>query len=140
MSGGRALVCSVQRSPARACLWRSAVSLVSRFYLQVAWGLNFPGRMGMRSLTGLPKTHMAGDSFVVGSGVFLYCRTARWNASELRSPLAVTLPEQPFDCLHSHLCPAVAVWECDRAEAVMYAPVVEELRRGGREFRAAIRC
>lgn len=35
----------------------------------------------MKSLTGRPNRHMAGDRRVSLSGVFLYCRTARWNLS-----------------------------------------------------------
>ena len=46
----------------------------------------------MRSLTGLPNTHMAGDIFVVRSGVFLYWRIAAWNASILMAPFFPTLP------------------------------------------------
>ena len=60
--------------------------------LHVVCGLYFPGRMGMRSLTGLPNTHMAGDIFVVGSGVFRYWRIAAWNASMLMAPFFPTLP------------------------------------------------
>ena len=59
--------------------------------------------MGMRSLTGLPNTHMAGDIFVVGSGVFrhrcipgsdspIYWRIAAWNASMLMAPSFPTMP------------------------------------------------
>ena len=48
--------------------------------------------MGIRSLIGLPKMHIAGDSLVVGSGVFLYCRMAFWNASMLMSPSFPVLP------------------------------------------------
>ena len=46
----------------------------------------------MRSLTGRPNTHMAGDILVVGSGVFLYCRIASWNASMSMAPSLPTLP------------------------------------------------
>ena len=42
--------------------------------------LDLPGSTGMKSLIGLPNTHMAGDSLVSGSGVFLYCRIALWRA------------------------------------------------------------
>ena len=47
-------------------------SLKFRESLQVGCGWYFPGRMGIRSFIGLPKTHMAGEIFVVGSGVLLY--------------------------------------------------------------------
>ena len=56
------------------------------------WGWYFPGKIGMRSLTGRPNTHMAGDVLVVGSGVFLYCRIASWNASTSMMPSCPTLP------------------------------------------------
>ena len=46
----------------------------------------------MRSRTGLPNTHIAGDSLVAGSGVLRCWRTARWNASVFRLPLADMLP------------------------------------------------
>ena len=46
----------------------------------------------MRSLTGLPNTHMAGDIYVVGSGVFRYWRIAAWNASMLMAQSFSTLP------------------------------------------------
>jgi len=46
----------------------------------------------MRSFTGLPNKHMAGDIFVVGSGVFLCSRIAAWNASTLMAPSFPTLP------------------------------------------------
>ena len=46
----------------------------------------FPGWIGMKSLIGRPNMHIAGDSRVSRSGVFRYCRMARWNASVLRLP------------------------------------------------------
>ena len=46
----------------------------------------------MRSLVGLPKTHIAGESLVDWSGVFLYCRMACWNESVLRAPSFPMLP------------------------------------------------
>ena len=55
-------------------------------------GRYWPGRIGMRSLMGLPKTHIAGESLVLGSGVFLYWRIAFWKASMLSGPLRPTLP------------------------------------------------
>ena len=92
VSGGKDLVCSLQRLSAMACLERSALSRMSKFCFHMVWRSNLPGRMGIRSFTGLPNTHMAGDIRVAGSGVFLYCRTALWKASESRLPFAVTLP------------------------------------------------
>ena len=43
------------------------------------------------TLTDGPNTHIAGESFVSLSGVFLYCRMARWKASVPRSPLGPVL-------------------------------------------------
>ena len=40
----------------------------------------------MKSLIGLPNTHLAGDSFVAGSGVFRYCSMAHCKASVFRLP------------------------------------------------------
>ena len=45
----------------------------------------------MKSLIGLPKTHIAGESYVAGSGVLRYCSIATRNASVLRSPLGEVL-------------------------------------------------
>ena len=42
----------------------NASSRNCRYSLHVVCGLYFPGRMGMRSLTGLPNMHIAGDIFV----------------------------------------------------------------------------
>ena len=46
---------------------------------------------GMRSHVGLPKMHVAGDTLVSWSGVFLYWRMARWYVSTLMSPWDPTL-------------------------------------------------
>ena len=45
----------------------------------------------MKSLTDRPKTHIAGESFVSLSGVFLYRRMARWKASVSSSPFGPVL-------------------------------------------------
>ena len=45
----------------------------------------------MQSLIGRPKTHIAGESFVSGSGVLRCCKIARWNLSVFRSPLGLVL-------------------------------------------------
>ena len=42
-------------------------------------------------LTDRPKTHIAGESFVSLSGVFLYCRMARWKASVSSLPFGPVL-------------------------------------------------
>ena len=73
-----------------ACL--SASSRSCRDSLHVLCGLYFAGRMGMRSFTGLPNTHMVGNIFELGSGVFRYWRIAAWNASMLMVPSFPTLP------------------------------------------------
>ena len=74
---GRRFVCSDQYSAARICQFLSASSRAERVSRQVSCGLYRPGSMGMKSLTGRPNTHEAGDSFVSGSGVFRYWRIAR---------------------------------------------------------------
>ena len=94
----------------------------SRDSFQVVCGLYFPGRMGMRSFTGLPNKHMAGEIFVMGSGVLRYCRIAAWNASTLMAPSDIA-SDQPFDRLDSYLSSAVAVWECYGAQAVVHSPL-----------------
>ena len=91
-SGGRDFVCSDHCLSASAYLWLRACSRSSRFCFHILCGAYFPGLTGMRSRTGLPNTHIAGDSLVAGSGVLRCWRTARWNASVFRLPLADMLP------------------------------------------------
>ena len=45
----------------------------------------------MKSLIGQPKTHWAGESLVLGSGVFRYWRMACCRESVLRQPFGVVL-------------------------------------------------
>lgn len=59
--------------------------------VHVVWGSYLPGEIGMKSRMARPNTHIAGDSFVSLSGVFLYCKIARWNASVQSSPLGPVL-------------------------------------------------
>ena len=54
-------------------------------FLQVVCGWYLPGKIGMKSLMGLPKTIIAGDNVVAGSGVFLYWRIAHCTASRSTS-------------------------------------------------------
>ena len=91
-SGGRDFVCSDHCLSASAHLRLRACSRSSRFCFHILCGAYFPGLIGMRSRTGLPNTHIAGDSLVAGSGVLQCWRTARWNASVFRLPLADMLP------------------------------------------------
>ena len=84
-------MCSAHLSAACMCLFLSASSLKAKVSLQVGCGMYRPGRMGMKSLIGLPKTHWAGDSFVLGSGVLRYCSMACWNALVSRLPCASVL-------------------------------------------------
>ena len=84
-------MCSASLSLIFACLLRSAASLNFRVSCQVECGLYCIGRIGMKSLIGLSKIHCAGDSFVEGSGVFLYCKTALCTASVLKSPFVAVL-------------------------------------------------
>ena len=42
----------------------------------------------MKSLIGLPNTHIAGDTFVSGSGVLRYCSMATRKASVSKPPVA----------------------------------------------------
>jgi len=75
-SGDRALVCLLHLSCWSMWWCLSASSLKFRESLQVGCGWHFPGRIGIRSLIGLPKTHMAGEILVVGSVLedgFLEC-------------------------------------------------------------------
>ena len=90
-SGGSRLVCSDHLSDARMCRLRKASSRADRVSLHVGWGLYRPGRIGMKSFIGLPKTHCAGDSLVVGSGVFRYCSIPRCSESVSRLPCGSVL-------------------------------------------------
>ena len=46
----------------------------------------------MKSRIGCPNMHIDGENLVSLSGVFLYCRIARWNWAVLSSPLGLVLP------------------------------------------------
>ncbi len=89
--GGNRRVCSDHVSIMQICRLRRASSLAVSVSCHVAWGWYFPGRTGMKSRIGWPKTHIAGEILVTGSGVFLYCRMARWTASVSRSPFSPVL-------------------------------------------------
>ena len=85
-NGGIATMCSESPSAPLMCRLRRASSLLDSISCQVSWGRYFPDRISMMSLIGLPKRHIAGDSLVSGSGQFLYCSIALWNASVSRLP------------------------------------------------------
>ena len=79
---------------------------------------------GIRSLIGRPKTHWAGDNFVVWSGVLRYINMARWNLSVSSLPLVICVVHyHSLWCLNANFCPAVTVWEGYRRKAVMYSPI-----------------
>ena len=90
-NGGRRHVCSHSFSADLMCLLRSAVSRASRVSRHVPCGWYLPGRIGIMSLIGRPKTHWAGDNFVVWSGVLRYINMARWNLSVSSLSLASVL-------------------------------------------------
>ena len=77
----------------KSLMWQfhKASSRASRVSLQLLWGEYLPGGIGMKSLIGWPKMHIAGESFVSLSGVFLYWSITHWNASMSRSPLGPVL-------------------------------------------------
>ena len=54
-------------------------------------GVSLKGRLGSRFLVGRPKRHMAGDIFVSGLGLFLYCRRALWK-DDRRDPPGPVFP------------------------------------------------
>ena len=91
---GRWRVCSVKRSESRRWRCRSAISLEQSVSCHVGWGWYLPGCMGIKSLIWRPKTHIAGDSPVSLSGVFLYWSMARWKGSDCSFPSAPRLPER----------------------------------------------
>ena len=91
LRGWSHFVCSVQRSAARICRFLNASSLAAKVSRQVLCGLYFPGRMGIKSRIGLPKTHRAGESLMSLFGVLRYWKIARWNLSVFRSPLGPVL-------------------------------------------------
>ena len=64
----------------------------------------------MKSRIGCPNMHIAGENLVSLSGVFLYCRIARWNWSVMSSPLGFCFAcYQALDRLHTNFCSTVAV-------------------------------
>ena len=69
----------------------------SRLSLQVECGVYLPGRIGIKSLMGLPKIHCTGKSFVSRLGVFRYWSTAR------RCSLFVScvVSYEAYDCFYS---------------------------------------
>ena len=71
--------------------FRRASSRAVNVSSQVVCGWYLPGKIGMKSLMGLPKTIIAGDNLVAGSGVFLYWRIARCTASTSSPPLGPVL-------------------------------------------------
>jgi hypothetical protein len=74
-------------------MWRFLKSFyrASRVSLQVSWGEYLYGGIEMKSLIGWPKTHIAGESCVSLSGVFLHWSIARWNVSVSSSSLGPVL-------------------------------------------------
>ena len=100
--GGSCLVCSVQVSAMRTWHFQRASSLA---LYQVWCGLYFPGIIGMKSRIRWPKTHIAGEIFVTGSGVLRYCSTALCTASVGSSPFGpVLLVISCFIVFMPHLC------------------------------------
>ena len=90
-SGGRRFVCSAHVSAVRTWRLRKASSLDFSVSRQDSCGLYFPGIIGMKSRIGRPKTHIAGESFVSGSGVLRYCSIAICTASVSSSPFGPVL-------------------------------------------------
>ena len=72
LSWGSLSVCSVSLSAIFMWRFRRASSLASKVSRHVGCGSYLPGWIGIKSLIGLPKMHMAGERPVSLSGVFLY--------------------------------------------------------------------
>ncbi len=112
--GGSRLVCSDQCSAAFMCLFLRASSLATSVSRQVSCGLYLPGSIGMKSLIGRPNTHIAGDNFVSGSGVFRYWRIARWTPICIEFPIGTSVVGyEAFDGLHTDFSSAIAMRECN---------------------------
>ena len=84
-------MCSAQASAVRMWRLRRASSLAVSVSRHVTCGLYLPGGIGMKSRMGRPKTHIAGDSFVSGSGVLRYWSIALYTASVSSSPFGPVL-------------------------------------------------
>ena len=150
--GGSLLVCSDHLSAAFICLFLRAFSLAARVSLQVGWGMEGPGKTGMKSLIGLPNTHWAGDSFVSGFGVLRYwsmARCCRCRASVSSSPCVPVLSVMSRLIVFSEdsspqplLCSwTVGVWEGNWGQPVMYSPLLQELAGGcSNELRTTVWC
>ena len=80
LRGRSRFVCSLQHSAAQICQFLNASSLAAKVSRQVLCDLYFPGRMGINSRSGLPKTHTAGESLVSLSGALQDWRIACWNS------------------------------------------------------------
>ena len=80
----------------------------------MACGWYLPGKIGMKSLMGLPKAIIAGDNLMAGSGVFLSIgglliaqhlhRVHHWGS---------VVGEDSFHDLDTYFSPTVAEWEGD---------------------------
>ena len=69
----------------------------------------------MKSLMGRPKTIIAGDNLVSGSGVFLYLRITHCTTSTSRAPPGpVLFVRILFMSLDTCFGSAVAVWKSNR--------------------------
>ena len=72
--------------------------------------------------------HMVGDIFVVGVPVLENCCLEYINVNVNGAILPNITCNQPLDSFDPHLtsasASAVAVWECYRAQAVVYSPLV----------------
>jgi len=74
----------------------------------------------MKSFTGRPNTHAAGDNLVSGLGVM-----------GIRVQIAIVarlVCDETLDGLHTNLCPTVAVGEATLYESVVYTPIDRKTR------------
>lgn len=75
-SGGNRFVCSDNFSATFMCPFRKDSFLFDRVSRHISCGLQQLGIMDIKSRIGRPNTHIAGDNFVVLSGVLRYRKIA----------------------------------------------------------------
>lgn len=83
---------NVRRSAVLWCRIHRASSRRPSVSCHVGCGLYLPGKIGIVLRVGRPNTHIAGEMFVSGFGVFLYISMALWNASVSRHPFGEVFP------------------------------------------------
>ena len=109
MRGGRPCACSSHLFWPRDWRLASAFFLWVRRFESPEGGVSLEGRLGSRFLVGRPKRHMAGDIFVSGLGLFLYCRRALWK-DDCRDPPGPVFPAMSLFMVFTPVSALLLAW------------------------------